>query len=291
MPDFSVNYFFTDSHEIGWSENYYVSATTIAAALASETVVAGFRLALLAPGNHLDELRVSDVTVFRDSLVQSYAGPAGNGQFPTAASGSNPPVWNRLLLRIEAGSVARRSLEMGGIPAAITDQFGAYTPTATWTKRFNQWVVVMLETPAVELRVRKGMVAIPIQSFVPAANPLYVNLTFNETDVPGGFTLPVKGDTVRLSKMRYTANLNGNWIVYSPPVLATGVYTMSVTGRRLPALVGSLSQPGVWRLIKPSVPFLAITSIQPRRGVARKTGRPFDSPHGRLQTQTGPDRP
>jgi len=282
-----ADFVFSDQHGGGWTENFYLTASTISTALQNLSTTAFLRRKMLAQGYHLDEVRVSDVAVFRDSLVKAYAGPPGDGLFPlgTVPVDGNEQVFDRLLLRIEGTSLTRRTMELGGIPRGVFDQNRRYTPTPAWTAAFNAWVQNMLD-PSGPVLIRRAnrLATTNVLGLTPSTGTgIAMTVIVPNTWAAGPSII---GKQVRLSKFRGTAKINGLWTVFNQltDTPLPGQTTLYLQAKRSRPLLDAVSILGQISTVA-SGTYIAITNIIPLRGVRRSTGRPLDSLRGRQPTR------
>lgn len=271
MPIWKANYFFTQRKQ-GWSETWYLDRSAAGSALEAMKNIMPLRVALLggvglgASDPRLEEIRVSNIAVDRDSLV--YAVPPGD-QFNSALLGvaDNPNLC--LLVRLEAGALYRRSWSLRGFPDSLITNNGIYVADAAWQPRFDAFIT------AVRNRLL-GMVAwdraapIVAISAIGPPDPVVKNLVTITTAAPHGL---IVGDRFKIISAPGTSNLRGTWTVFS---LGLGnIFTFFSRKEYGGAYIGG------GRLTKKTPAFFNFDNAEIERASHRITGRPFDLSVGR----------
>jgi hypothetical protein len=280
---FIATYFFETNvgPAAGWTENYYLTASSLAAALG---VAAGNsavipRLFLLHPDYSLVDIRVSDIDVLRDSFVAGPLSGAGKGQFQTTSGGipESEAPYEALLIRFSSGGVARRNFLLRGLPEGVVSKTRAYNPSSQWVTNFDLWKNSVLapvgggppnpNTWAVRQRVL-GAPATPTGIIV-GSDLRSISLLF--AAVPVGTTV---GGFILVNGVTGAGHINKIWRVKG--ATATGILTFpgqhNIYG--VPVVTFSEAKAITYNLVP-------ITDALPRRGVKKDTGRPFDLLRGK----------
>lgn len=271
MPFFKVNYFFK-LDEAGWSETFYtpdLADAGVALDRARTLVVPRVRLLandhLASINPRLAEVRVSDVAIQRDSLVFTVSPTDGVNATPVIDD-AVLPIFNSLLIRLEAGSLYRRQLYLRGIPKQLSGPGGIYRPNPLYNAVFGQYVLAVLASGFGILAWQKPGVFVPLQNIV------------NVTNGVDGVTInaPAHGlinqDRLRVQSAPGTHGVRGNWVAK-----VIDVNNFVLIGA--PAFTGTYLGGGKWYKRVQGV--VAFTSMLIESLVHRDTGRPFDSPRGR----------
>lgn len=141
----------------GWKEEFYLPASSPAAALAVLQAVSPARLDLMAPGVSIDQLKVSDVAILGDSLAD-YSWPARRSKITALLT--RDQATTSLLCRaysvVAAGGGGvlqyQRAIELTGLPDEWTsyDANGAGQIPGTagcpgaFKKAFDTWVLKVI---------------------------------------------------------------------------------------------------------------------------------------------------
>lgn len=266
-----ATYFFkpTTTGEQGWTESWYVPQNDLASALSVASAYIQQRTKVLMTAWYIEQVRVSDISILGDSLLASYYPANSKG---TLSLGTPAPANTCLLVRIECGALRRRVLELRGIPQAILDEDNVYTPVATFTTAFNAWAT-FLKSLSSGLRVRsrtRGNRS-PASITPLATDPRALSIT--PDTIPPGM---VAGNTIQVAGVPQNVayGYNGNWIVDK-----VGPVTINTRPKRKKYLLGLATGAVIYSLTDD---YLRPSDVIPERGSTRKTGRPFDVPHGRL---------
>jgi hypothetical protein len=290
MPNFNATYFFEGIQGgSGWTETFYFVDADISTALTDARAYVRPRLNILTADFALTEVRVSDLSVLRDSLVQSYPLASAVGALAGApppgdwgAADTLQPAWNGLLIRLEGTSLHRRSLILRGIPGGITDSGGHYTPTPGWNTAFLAWKNFLLRAPAFSLRlVQRGLQIFPTAV---AIDPDARSLTLTLAGLaPAGW---IPGANVICTRFQGASPVNGTWNISGViPLVGPPATTTVLLRPKLRKIYGTALNTGIWQVL--TYPLQAITNVIPERGVKKATGRPFDLPRGRARVKRG----
>lgn len=284
-----LTYFFKGTQSIGWTETWFDSAGSVAAALAkADTQLRPARLGVLASSFALRQIRASDESVLRDSLIKSYTQAQGVG---LANPGVNDPNdWGpgpesfapqtALLVRMEAGALNRRMFLLRGVPLG---PFGAdlvYNPSAIWIGLFNAFANAFTGANGHQLRIQTaGPVQVPTNISVGGGGVL-VTITL-PGNAPAGWNANA---TIKLSKFVGAAFINGNWrISQTSQPGGAGTPTTITFYPKNRQVYGTPVNTGFAQLISPS--FANFTAAIPLRGAKKNTGRPFDLLRGRARVR------
>jgi hypothetical protein len=280
-----------DNKAGGDSELFYLTGpNSIEAARTLLNEYIPLRTGILAQGYTIAFGNVSDPEVFRDSLLQNqFSGAQLDGRYGgnAAEAPNNDPIYQRLLIRIEASELYRRSFELLGVPTGILDQYGNYLAPRPWLAPFNAWKTFMLTNGALiaKGRLNSAEPVLPIITLANGATDPRVLIVTVAGDQTASY---VAGKLARVSRCTYSLNVDGNWLVDSSTLQGTNT-VITLRRRRYPAVFTSGTKLGViTRLIQPVggvPPSHNFTDIIPQRGVRRKSGRPFPSAHGRQSHQ------
>lgn len=106
MADFQGTFFFRDTgRSFGWTESYYLTSTNHNTAATTLGLLATDRLAFMDPGNYLDQIRVSDINIERDSVLVLSSPRPGTATIAAGVKGTDP--WTALMFRVESGFAYR----------------------------------------------------------------------------------------------------------------------------------------------------------------------------------------
>jgi len=128
----------------GWSENFYTDAGTPAAAVGVARALAQKRIALCGDGVSIPHIRVSDVTIRGDALIDQlpgfYAGaggPASLTQVKNATPGEFADVaWTAALVSYSLNNVVWARTFMRGIADILFVADRVFVPNFDWKKAF-----------------------------------------------------------------------------------------------------------------------------------------------------------
>lgn len=285
MATYLNTLFFRNAGGYGWSESYFTSLANIDLALRELIGDVPFRRGILAKGNFLEEARVSDVTIFRDSLVQTFSEAEGVGLYGAGAAfpaPGNEQAWDRLLCRVEAGSNFRRSYDLGGVPRGVISQTGVYLGPAEWLGPFGLWVGSHVGGVGVML-IGSNLAASEswpiLGSSSPITNPRVLTIVISAA-AQTQMAL-AQGDFVRIGRSHGLSNYKGLWVVDTvTPGTAPATHNVTFYARRYLVGYPVVNNQMGWVYKIAATLYKEVTQIRPRRGARRKTGRPFDAPAG-----------
>lgn len=276
---FRVTYAFKDGSGSGWSENFYVDADTQDAAhhVATRDMLVNARLGMLSPDYTLNLIRTCNVDSIRDSKVKAFPSNVGNGKFDIGqdfATDASEEPYDRLLVRMDAGTTHRRQLYLGGLPSNQVSRTREYNPTAGFGDAFKKWADL--------IKVNGSPFKIQFPTYAPEgqADASTVDLgahslsfTFQAGKPPGW----VKGAKFRVRRSSGAVNVDGIWTIdFASP---TTVYTKPKAKK----IGGALVNNPFLSLI--TYDYASITDVQALRGTHRDTGRPFDQSRGRARVR------
>lgn len=157
----ALTYFFQVSN-YGWSETYYVSASTPAAAELSWQTIATARLAMAPPDCFMSNGRISDVNVKGDSYPLTSTFPL-TGAYAHSGGLTSALGQNCLRTLFNAGPLKRANRFLHGIPA---NQYTAtaYLPTADFTPLLDSFLTAVQSGCGCITRI-PGAVASPFWSY------------------------------------------------------------------------------------------------------------------------------
>jgi hypothetical protein len=261
---------FMSVNKYGWSESYVINRNSPSDAIgpAGDLIIA--RRKILAWNVELTYLRLSDVSVFRDSRVITL--PPGTSKAYQPELSGEP--WTVVLARLEGTDLYRKNIYLRGVPDDVLVATAAGSSLSTQydkdVKAFlahlikNQWgFMVRDRNPALQGQVTDvdGITA-----------PGVLAVT---TKVAHGLA---DGDKVIIRGVKGPKAANG---VHEVRVTGAGGVTkflmLGVDDTRL------YVSGGVWRFYSSILKLPDSATIV--RVAKRDTGRPFDSPHGRRLTR------
>lgn len=272
MANFQMTFIFNAQRQ-GWSELFYVAKDSHGEAVATATAVGAKRKALLGSGTTLEAIRVSDVDLFNDSLVDFFLGLTPD---PSTALLVRDNPSNAWLVRAQAGTQYRRSVWLRGLP----DAWISFTP-ATFLPvidpllqaNFNAWATKVV---AEGLRMR----ALDKSGSTPEKG-----ITELALDVPTGtiiVTAPNHGyvalDRVRIRKATGTnaKQVNSLWTVF-----ATTLNTFTIHPATGKIFLGPIMYAGGGVVRKQTFIYPQLTALGLIRPAKKDTGRAFFVPRGR----------
>lgn len=269
MP-FKASLFF-QMNAFGWTESYYSLGATLEDVRITAELLAQKRALMLPGTSRITYIRVSDVNVFRDSmLVPLPAVGFGGGQFGAQFAAEFPST--AILIRLFATAVARGRIFLRGAQSN-TGLDGNRQELNPEQVPFLTAYLAQLANPVQNWAIRHlnpSLQPIPIETIV--TNPIDLTVV---TQAAHGAVL---GDRVRISRVE---TVGGN----PPP---NGVYrVLAVTNPTTLLLTpthpgGDFDIPmtGTLRVLR--YIYSPITAAGFIRVVTKRTGRPFDSPRGRF---------
>lgn len=284
--------FITDNAGGGGSEQFFrsypddVGETAIKDDMAR---YANIRLNAMSALYSIQEMRASDVTIFRDSiLMDALSGDQLKGKIAGDEGGPDAEeIFTRLLVRLEATNRHRRSFELMGIPGGVLSAQRRYLNPASWRRRFaalkDYWIVQTY------IKLRGATSGLPATDQILTyrgsnTDPLYLAFT-----LAGDRTADYTPNTpIRISRARFTLNVDGNWTVHDSFVDTVTTNTVvELRTRRYPPIWNVNSKLGRVAVIHGNQvgDYLGVTNAIPERGVRRKSGRPFGEERGRQSHQ------
>lgn len=270
----------------GWTETYYDTSATYAAALTkADAVLRPPRLGILSAAYALRQFRVSDPTINRDSQVKAYSQAQGVGFVPL---GTDPGDWGAgspqalppsaaLLLRCEAGALNRRMFLLRGMSLSFFGADNVYNPAPAGVAAVNLFNNMLTTAPYQIRTISQGAPGFP-SSIGIGANGFLITIIF-PNNPPAG--LIVNG-LMKLSGFTGAAFLNGIWKVSQ--ILqpgGAGTQTTVVPYKKKRAVYGTPLMTG--QITAVNVAYSNFTNVIPLRGGKRDTGRPLGLPRGRAR--------
>lgn len=274
--------------EDGWSERYFKDGSDPTTVLPALVTLAEVRAAMLGKGAIINGLRCSNVDPVRDSVVSAVSyGTDDPAQIklPAILKGGQNAVepWTRALMSLTHNPTQKGRVFMGGIPE------GQFLENPIRFKGGKEWDSMILGlTNAFKaggwcFRAQHVDPAqmVRITSYtLPAASDLLVTTAANHGLVPGDPVYIYKG------KQTQAANFplpHGAFRVGAVPSATT--YTLAGTGKRYFGLdaqgTALFYSAATAKQRKVTYDYPTILEVIPLRPVSHRTGRPFDSPHGR----------
>jgi hypothetical protein len=265
--------------EFGWSETHWhqnINITTGALYTAS-LGLANARAALLDSQSTLNEVRVSQDTVFRDSLVETFIPPlSGAGFGGGGAFGLQP--FDVLSLRAEGTSQYRKIIYLGGIESSFWSNPFVGISDPGWLAYFNIYKAELLANWGFKAQVSpdKTMINIP--------PPTGYDITAVDPGLPNVYTITHPGpgfathQKVRIRGVRMlnprTPRVAGNYVAQVTTATTTIISQNHPPGQQYdPASDGF-----IWAETVDVIPY---TDVIQDNFTHRKRGRPFDEPRGR----------
>lgn len=288
---FKVTWMFKGAGNTGWSEVWYDAnaATQLAALTKADTQLKAARLGILCSVHSLIAIRASQVDNIRDSQVKSYSATQGAGLAPPGSLGVGDwgpgaqesfPTQVALLIRMEAGALNRRMFLARGVPLTMFDVNNVYSPTAASLAALAAFGTAFTGPSGYQLQTQTAGGAQFPTAVTIANSGLTVSIVLPNAAAPAGWA---PGSIVRLSAMRGTYFLNGNWrIATIAPNLPVGSTTVTFFPKNRPIVTPPLNA-GIAKLLTNT--YVNYTASIPLRGGSRKTGRPFGLSRGRSRVR------
>lgn len=268
MPICRATFFFKDTNNHGWTETIHSLKADLTSTLTAAKALLTLRVECLGSTAALDFVRVSDDLVKRDSKI--YKVPARDGT-PKSLGIGNADIANTcLVVRLDANPLTRRTLYMRGVPDAIVDFSGVYTPSPSFRTAFDAWLA-QLKSDGWACRGKDGTIVPAVISLI-TQNPVTGQVTIS-TATPHGFAV---NQAVTIKGVKGATSVNGSWNVFN--VLTTTSFTIQTNV----LLANWLGGGTVSRL---GFTLAAITDGVVMRCGERKAGRFFDSPVGRRRAR------
>ncbi len=257
--------FFEDELTHTFTETYYVINDSPAGALLrfdpkNPDSFLVKRLNVLAKNYYCTEVRAGNDEQDRDSLIIPINFVDGKGRYPTGTDGEQ--AWDSLLLRCQAGALHRRAFKLSGIPRGVVSANGAYSPTATWTQKFDLFAANFVTFLQAQIRTQTAGARVHPAPTV-AADNLSLNLSFVPGATPAGY---VAGAYIKLTRYTGSNGINGQWRIRQANAADV------VTFPRRTIMYGNPLMTGDTQLI--TIASAPITDVLPLRGARRKTARP-----------------
>lgn len=160
MPIYQLTYFY-QAGNAGWSENFFASSASGAAAATLFNSLRDQRLPLLSPDVLLTGGRISDVNVKGDSYPTTTSFPTP-GTYSVPAGATSAVGQNCLRVLFNAGPLVRANRFFHGIPA---DQYAAtkYTPTVGFKDTLDSFMAFVGTGFGAKTKI-PGAVAAPFYS-------------------------------------------------------------------------------------------------------------------------------
>lgn len=255
--------FFFEQGKYGWSESLHNTSSGLQNVMDQAVALAAKRVKMLPEFCQLSYIRVSDDEQERDTIVRNVTPP----NFDAAVSAS-ASAFTACLLRLEASPTRRRLMYMR--PAALSE--GANSDPViddpSWLIGFTAWAALVSSAPWAVKYTEASGAKVPINQL--SQNIDLLNVGVSST---AGFTA---GDRVYIGKLPAGKSAMGYYKVRNV-IDATSMYVQSYRGPNIDVGAGGYIQKRVTGLA-------AIQTVIKLRVTSRKTGRPFDSPHGRSRT-------
>lgn len=259
--------------DYGWSETIYNNANTLAAARTQAKTLGDKRFLLLGnpSGNinnpklisgsaKLDGIRVSDDSIKGDSLVEVYGPSSG---FSNGFGVPCDPMQTCLLVRLEAGTLHRRSLYLAGLPDDYVED-GQWKGAAMFTTRFDAWATELKNGSWGIFARDKAATKYVI------SNAVY---TTNWSITTTGNHGLQSGDYVQISECAAPTELNGKHRV---------VVTSATTFEPIGTFTGGTFS-GFGKVQKISKTFVPFDSVEIVRIANRQRGKGYSGPRGRAR--------
>lgn len=207
-------FMYSDDAGSGWSETIYVNVANLTLAIAAVKRLIKVRVPMLGLNSQLDEVRVSDEVVKRDSQI--YIPPVGDRKAKAGAPSLMANV--NLTCRLEGGDtfIVRRTLALRGLPnTAMDGPAQKYVAGGAFDDLFDKYLKV-LKDDHWAIRYRNKLVPVlDINNVTQAAVGGICTIT---TDLPHNF---IPGQTVFINGVNGARQVNGLWIVLQAPTALT----------------------------------------------------------------------
>ncbi len=282
MPDFKIDLLFQDrnrNRSVGWAEGLYLkNYATHQDARTEALTMAGKRVQMLGRGVILHAVRVSDIAIPGDSLVDLGLAPAPNGiynqDFVASIAGgleftTADYPWAAMECRVEGTHLYRRAYFLSGSPDELQKDDDALIIDNVWKSAFSRWVN-HVKNPGNRwsFKVRdKDSGTVPIKPVTAFAID-----TGTFTCVNHGYLV---GDTVSFRNGGFTPRLTGQFQIVSK---TADTFTLS----HLPAALERTGRPGVQQV---QMILTQITSVQQNYYGQKKRGGVSGAVRGRRPTR------
>lgn len=281
MSVFKVTFAF-NSGITGWSENYYTEAGTPNAAIGVSRALAIVRIKLCGEGVNLPHIRVSELSVRGDSIIDQQPGfttvTGGFGSLiqvkPASLALPADVSWTAVLVSFTKANYVIGRVYMRGVADEFFTNDRVFAPTQAWKKAFADYAAE-LANPAEGWGFYRSAPSVPGNTFAIRGAAAAAN-TDIVLDVAPGFPA-IAGDIVRVTGLKSNlGTLRGNFAVTN---VAGNFYTLA---KQFPAasLPIFTSNTGKIRIYAPNFVFTPAASFS-YFATERKAGRPFGSPVGR----------
>lgn len=273
MPDFQCSMLF-NAQKQGWSENWWLTAATHAAAQTATLALAGARQLMLAKTVTIEAVRTSDTAVLGDSLVALAPSVPVGGAAPALAKDNPGNAW---LSRVNSGPQYRRQLWLRGAPddwMVFDDVTGLAKIPDPLNKAFTAYMAVLTNKKFAIRALDKAQARTIIQTFTPDAPSGLIKVTapthgLNELDqvrIKGALGI---GTKILNGVFRIQGRTADTFLIPLPLAALAGVnyVTLSARVQKRAYLLQTVTD-GV--ILRPGL---------------RKTGRAFFVPRGRRRAQ------
>lgn len=260
-----ATFFFKSSSGYGWSETLFSNVVDLTTVMARAQTLLPLRVSLNGSDCQLAFIRVSDDSIFRDSLIFSVPRDSRIGKNPDFGECDIPNTCFNVSLR--AGALYRRELAMRGIPDNMVTKGGEFDPSAQWRANFTAWVGGLIAGAWGIRAIDNTVAAVGIAGLLQDPNaPYSIGI------ITGNAHNLAINDEINITKLRGARQVRGRHRVFS---------ITSPTGFSLHTRVLIDPYTGGGLVRKVSFNVFPITSGQVMRVSHREAGRPFDSPTGR----------
>jgi hypothetical protein len=216
MPLFRGTFFFEDTNKAGWSETIYNTAADMTTMVQRMNNLIPLRVALLGSNSAMTFARASDDLVKRDSQVIYNSDASSKNTRGSISNFASDDV----VVRLEGNATpipytVRRTLAVRGSPVNITGAAGVYVGTAAWQRDFNRFIIELgFSQWAIKYRSRLATVF----NIVNAVQALPSGIVTVTTALAHGFN---QGDTVKITGVQGSTEINGLWKLLAPPPTPT----------------------------------------------------------------------
>lgn len=300
-----------DEPPYGWSESYFATADTPAAAVGLAAGLGPARMALCPGDVRLIGIRVSDDAIRGDAQLANHS---TDGRIPLVGScPATGPAESEVayLIRLEtqaptpgptARANSRRLLQLRGLPEDIIEG-NHVNPNPgvagqTWFQNLTAFRAFLSALPGVlfgpwQLRQQQPYID-PVSGPTPmddlvvdTVNPQYITVT-TALNIPTGLVLRPSvrvGDRLLIRGLASSRGINGQWIVSAisgtgPVVYRLGPHRGYAAYRTTP-----LQPPGGTIAYLGYAGSNIVRAVDMARLTTRETGRPFGLPAGRRKTR------
>ena len=253
MPRFKATMFFTQRSS-GWSESFYLDASSEGAVRPVMNALASRRLACANLAVTVPYIRIEDITLPGTARLF-------NPNLARASNRNSDTPWQSLLVRLQASDGSRRMYLLRGLPDEIAVN-GAYQPDPDFRAAIDQFLGRLSSTGCRLKVIKKSNLFQPISNISNAGQVTTI----------GAHGLNVGS----IIKFDHTHDDNG--------VLVSGLWTVNADVSS--NVFGIASWPGTrtasaGKFRKQEADYPLITATDVRRIGKRNVGRPFGLPLGR----------